>query len=67
MKGAIVNCPKEMPAEQFGRDSRDAVTDRIPDPPKIILPFADIEDGKVVQVVGTACEVLRVTLQITFS
>lgn len=64
MKGTIVKCLKELVVNRFGADKWTAICQHSDFPPNQIINLsADIEDAKVMSLIGSTCSVLGITLE----
>ncbi len=64
MKGVIVNCLKELVTEKFGKDKWEAALEKAGIEKKTsFLATQDVDDGAVLKVVGSTCDVLNISLQ----
>ncbi len=64
MKGVIVNCLKELVTEKFGKDKWEAALEKAGlEKKSTFLVTQDIDDGVVLKVVGSTCDVLNISLQ----
>ena len=63
MKGAIVNCLGELVVNNFGRDKWEAALEKAGfEKQAIFLTIQDIEDARVLKLVGAVCSVLNISL-----
>lgn len=65
MKGTIVKCLEEMIVAKFGKDKWKEIAQQSGTKigNTIIMPIANVEDGAVLKVVQSACQVLNITLE----
>jgi len=64
MKGAIVNCLKEMIVSRFGQSKWNEIMVASGQRPEmIIMATSDFEDAIVVKMVENACKILNITLE----
>lgn len=64
MKGTIVKCLQELVVEKFGKDKWEkSLEDANINKNTIFLPFTDVDDGAVLNVVQAVCKNLGVSLE----
>ncbi|MCP4177182.1 MAG: hypothetical protein GY756_05385 [bacterium] len=64
MKGSIVNCLEDMVVSKFGKDKWErSLQDAGFSGLSIFMPFADVDDSKVLELVSAVCKNLNITLE----
>jgi len=64
MKASVVKCIEDLVSEKFGRDKWEAIlTESSLPKDSMFLPMADVEDAKVLEIVGNTAKVLGITLE----
>ena len=64
MKGAIVNCLKEMIVAKFGQPQWDEIVIASGlNPSRVIMATSDIDDAMVMTMVGNSCKVLNQNME----
>jgi Haem-NO-binding len=63
MKGAIVNCLQDLVVSKFGKDKWEAAMKQAKfEDHSIFLAIQDVDDAKVLNLVGAVCSVLNISL-----